>query len=115
MSATLTDIMGPQAIRAFHLERTCQENQGHTHHYNHVTVVTDGAIQVFFRKPGATEELVGPVIRHSDSRPYLLILANVEHRIKAVAPHTRYLCIYAHYDHEGVPVQEYAGVEAAYV
>lgn len=112
--SSLSEVLGPLALRHFSLEKPCQENQGHTHNYDHVTFVLSGAVRVFYCKPGESEE-TSKDFRHNDEQSYFLVLAGVEHRIKALEPNTRYACVYAHFDHEGVAVQEYVGAEAAYV
>ncbi len=115
MSNTLSEVLGPVALRRFDLLEVCQENQGHAHNYDHVTFVVRGAVKVFYRLPDEAEERESPVFRAGDERPYFLVKKDVHHRIKAVEPNTRYACVFAHHDHDGAAVQEYAGNEASYV
>lgn len=104
-------VLGPVAVRPFSLAKTCHENQGHTHHYDHVTFVQAGSLKVFWRKPGEAEE--------HESRPFkvgefFVVKAEVAHRVKALEDGTRYACVFTHRDFDGAVVQEHNGHLEAY-
>ncbi len=103
--------LGHKACRHFSLPRECQENQGHLHHYDHLTIVQAGAVKVFYRKEGEIQEQESHVFRCGEFFP---VMRNVYHRIKAMEPNTRYACVFDHRDHEGKSVQEYHGHDEAY-
>jgi quercetin dioxygenase-like cupin family protein len=108
-------VLGPVAYRAFSLPRECDANQGHAHNYDHITIVQAGAVKVFWRPAGdeAGPERESKVFRAGE---FFLVRAEVEHRIKALAPDTRYACVFTHRDFdEGAVVQEYNGHPDAYV
>jgi quercetin dioxygenase-like cupin family protein len=105
-------IFGPLAYRAFTLERECQENQGHTHNHDHVTFVRAGSLRVFSRTDPDGPEEGSRVYRAGD---FFLVRKDVYHRIKAMEPDTRYACVFAHRDADGLITREYEGYHAAYV
>lgn len=105
-------LLGPLALREFDLPAACQESHGHAHNYDHVTFVQAGAIRVYYRRPGEDHEHESIVFRAGE---FALILANVEHRIKALEPGTKYACVFPHRDADGLVVQEYQGHDEAYV
>ncbi len=100
-------VLGPVAYREFQLEQVCNENQGHQHNYDHITVVRRGSLKVFWGEP----EKESRVFRAGD---FFLVRANIAHRIKAMEPDTKYACVFTHRDHEGQVVQEYEGHLEAY-
>lgn len=103
--------LGPVAYRPFNLPEECQENAGHLHHYDHITVVQAGALKVFWRKDGEDVERESRVYHPGE---FFLVKADTYHRIKATKPGTRYACVFTHRDHDGLVVQEYEGHLEAY-
>lgn len=104
-------ILGPIAHRDFTLAKTCHENQGHAHHYDHVTFVQAGSVKVFWRKPGETVERESGPFKTGE---FFLVKAEVSHRLKALEDGTRYACVFTHRDFDGSVVQEYNGHLDAY-
>jgi quercetin dioxygenase-like cupin family protein len=96
--------LGPVAYRLFTLARTCDENVGHTHHFDHITVVQAGGVILFKKKPGKTAEKESGPYKPGD---FFLVLAGEEHRLKATQPNTRYACLFTHRDFDDAVVQEY--------
>ncbi len=104
--------LGPFAYRPFALDRECQENHGHTHNYDHMTFVQAGSVQVFGRSTPDGEEQESRTYKAGE---FFLIPKDMYHRIKAMEPNTRYVCMFAHRDGDGLVTQEYQGYEEAYV
>ncbi len=104
------DILGPVGVREFETQ-ICQAYQGHLHEHDHTTFVMRGAVQVFYRREGEEER---------ESRVYaaparFAVLKGVYHRIVALEEGTVYWCVFSHRDLDGLIVEEYAGVDMAYV
>ena len=97
-------------IRPNRLDGVGDKTVGHTHNFDHVTVVFTGAIHVVARLPN------GNVIERDFHAPaHCLIRADVEHEIKALEPNTVYWCVYAHRTPQGDVVQHETGWTDAYV
>lgn len=105
-------VLGPVAYRKFELPRECDENQGHTHNNDHITIVQAGSLVVYWRAPGEAAERESRAFRCGD---FFLVKAAVEHRLKALEPGTRYACVFTHRGFDGAVVQEYNGNASAYV
>ena len=106
------DLLGPVGIREMELPRQCQQNEGHLHNHDHTTFVMAGAVQVYYRREGETQEHQSIVYR---APARFAVLARVYHRIVALEPNTVYWCVFSHRDAEGLVVEEYLGNDAAYV
>lgn len=105
------DILGPVGVREMELPVPCQQNEGHLHNHDHTTFVMRGAVQVYYRRAGEDVERQS-VIYVAPAR--FAVLANTFHRIVALEPDTEYWCVFSHRDANGLVVEEYEGVEAAY-
>ncbi len=105
-------MMGPLAFRDFTLEAPCQQARGHTHNYDHVTFVQAGSVKVFYRLTPDGEEKESKIYKVGE---FFLVKKDVYHRIKALQPDTRYTCVFAHRDADGLVAEEYQGFEKAYV
>lgn len=108
----MIEVLGPLALRKFHLEKLCDVNEGHQHKYDHVTFVQRGRIVVLYRltvdgpEQESKEFKVGEMV---------LIKATVFHTIKAMEPNTKYVCVFTHRDFDsGEAIQEYNGNPEAY-
>lgn len=100
-------LVGPHGVRIHTLEKTCQESVGHTHNYDHNTVVVTGGIKVTTR---ATAD--GPIEIEQEYFPGSLpiyIAAHKFHTIKALADNTTYFCMFSHRDFGGMVTQTYSG------
>jgi hypothetical protein len=83
--------------------------QGHTHNFDHTSIVFTGAVRVRARLPNGTvieRDFVAPA--------HFLVRADVEHEITALADGTVFWCVYAHREPQGDVVQEYTGWDPAY-
>lgn len=105
--------LGHVAYRDFTLARECEENKGHLHHYDHLTVVRAGAVKVFWRKEGEPEsaERQSRVFRAGE---FFTVMRDTYHRIKAVEVPAKWACVYHHRDRNGLIVEEYEGHDEAY-
>lgn len=105
-------IDGPVACREFVLAHTCQENAGHKHAYDHVTVVNAGAVLVYVRGHAADPWTFRDRYERGE---FFTVNAGVEHRIKADADGTVYTCIFCHRGFgSDETVSQYNGNLAAY-
>lgn len=106
-------IEGPVARRKFVLEHKCQESVGHTHNYDHSTVVVCGGIRVTIR-----DSADGPVVSEQEYYPgsdLVFIANNKYHTIKALEDNTVYFCLFSHRDFNGLVTQKYMGNAGANV
>jgi hypothetical protein len=83
---------------------------GHTHQFDHTTIVFSGAIRVKFKLPG------GQIGEHDYHAPnHFLVRKEVEHEITALKDGTTVWCVYSHRDPQGEVVQIATGWPVAYV
>ncbi len=120
-------------IRPNRLDKAGDKTTGHTHNFDHVTIVFTGAIHVrAFRRAQIVKE-VGPddglgaeistpeyhdtLIAERDfhAPAHCLIRADVMHEITALEDNTVYWCCYAHRTPQGDVVQHETGWTDAYV
>lgn len=105
-------VMGPLTFRDMNLGGPCQQHSGHTHNYDHITFVQRGKVKVFTKPALDGEESEYGTYQAGD---FILIKKDVYHRIKALEEGTRYACVYAHRDADGLVAEEYGGFDNAYV
>lgn len=86
------------------------KTQGHTHNFDHTTIVYSGAVHVRAVTPD------GRVIERDFRAPaHFLVLAEVKHEITALEAGSTFWCVYAHREPNGDVVQEWNGWGDAYV
>lgn len=102
-------IVGPIGIRRFVAEKRCVAYEGHSHNYDHTTVVVRGRIRVTVERDGASE-LLGEFAQAGAVE----IKAGLVHTIKPLDDDTVWLCIFSHRDFDGLVTQEYHGNLKAY-
>lgn len=102
-------VSGNIFIRPNTLAKAGDVTGGHTHNFDHTTVVFKGAIRVKATLPD------GSVIERDFAAPaHCLIRADSMHEITALADDTVYWCVYAHREPQGDVVQEVTGWYEAY-
>jgi hypothetical protein len=102
-------VSGNIFIRPNTLPKVGDVTHGHTHNFDHTTVVFRGAVHVRATLPN------GAVIERDFTAPaHFLVRADVEHEITALADDTVYWCVYAHRDAQGDVVQTNTGWHEAY-
>lgn len=106
-------VVGPVGIREFHLETPCEAHEGHTHNYDHATIVISGRVKVSYGFEKDGRRVVGES-REFGPGECIAIKADVHHTVKALEPDTRYLCVFAHRDFGGLVSQSYVGNPKAY-
>jgi hypothetical protein len=101
--------------------------EGHTHTFDHTTVVFTGAVHVVKARPllsvDGTPKLDGngsPLLvvveeRDFEAPSHFLVEANAYHRITALKDGTQYWCVYSHREPQGDIVQHVTGWMDAYV
>ena len=78
--------------------------EGHTHHFDHTTILFTGSVSVVATAPDGTSHT-----QTFTAPAHFLILAQSTHEITALADNTEFWCVYSHRDAQGEVVQEYNG------
>lgn len=91
-----------------HFDRAGDSVQGHTHNFDHVTLILTGAVRIKYRRQTADGkiELQGEREFRAPNKLYdasaepafALIRANVMHEIIALEDNTHCWCVFAHRD-----------------
>ena len=97
-------------IRPNKLAKAGDRTDGHTHNFDHTTILFKGSFRITARLPNGTE-----VVREAQAPAHFLIRAEVSHEIVATADDTEYWCVYSHRTPQGEVVQEYDGWRESYV
>lgn len=105
-------ISGNIFLREMRLDRAGDVVEGHTHNFDHTTYVVRGAIQIETLGESATRSRV---IKASDGFNWVLIKADVNHKITALEDNTLAHCIYSHRNPQGEVVQAYDGWTPGYL
>jgi len=83
---------------------------GHTHNFDHTTIVFTGSVRVRATLVDGTE------VEETFAAPgYFLVKKDVTHDIEALEDDTVYWCVYSHRDAQGEVTQEANGWTAAYL
>jgi len=78
---------------------------GHRHHFDHTTFCLSGKLELsllretqvdIFDNPISAEVEKQWILTPEDETPWQLILAGRFHLLRALAPNTRYICVYSH-------------------
>ena len=83
--------------------------EGHTHNFDHVSIVFTGAVRVDAVLTDGRE-----VSAEFKAPAHCLIKAEVVHKITALEDGTNFWCVYAHRTPQADVVQEYPGWPEAY-
>lgn len=103
-------VSGNIMIRPNTLAKAGDVTQGHTHNFDHTTIVFRGGIHVKATLPS------GAVIERDFMAPsHCLIKSAVAHELTALSDDTEYWCVYSHRNPQGDVVQDYDGWLSAYV
>ena len=101
-------------IREMRFEKTGDVIEGHTHNFDHTTYVARGALKIeSLHEDGTVKQTA--IKRAGDGHNWVLIKADVTHRITALEDFSVGHCIYAHRNPQSEIVQEYQGWTPAYV
>jgi len=107
-------IVGPIGIHRHHLAAICEESHGHTHNYDHTTIVLAGRICIT-RENLIDGVWVASLPEEYDRGEAAYVPANEKHTIKALEPNAEWLCVFSHRDFDGLRTQRYThGNVAAY-
>lgn len=115
---------GPLGVREFHVAAACQQNKGHRHNHDHLTILGPGDWEIVFGEPvldSAGNEVLdqngNPTYRSEDRRKFnegeaVTILAGLHHHIKFLGrtdggKTSWYVCAFSHRDFNGVVVERY--------
>ena len=102
-------VSGNVFIRKNHMPSKGLIVNGHTHNFDHTTIVFSGGIHVKAKLPD------GRVIDRDFYAPnHCLIRAEVEHEITSLVDDTEFWCVYSHRTPQGDVVQEYTGFDKGY-
>jgi quercetin dioxygenase-like cupin family protein len=97
-------VSGNVFIRPNPLEKKGDSVDGHTHPFDHTTIVFKGAVHVVATGPNGElleQDFVAPA--------HFLVRANWCHQITALEDDTVFWCVYSHRTPQGDIVQEYSG------
>lgn len=114
-------VSGNVFIRPIALAKAGEKMDGHTHNFDHTTIVFTGAVRVVKRRPTNQMDASGrPIMvvvseKNLKAPASILIEANAHHEITAIENNSVLWCVYSHRDPQGDVVQEYNGWQAAYV
>lgn len=89
--------------------------EGHVHNFDHTTYVVRGALRFEQLDPVTGEVLKTIDKKASDGHNWVLIRAEMCHRITSLEEDSLGHCIYAHRNPQGEIVQEYDGWMASYI
>lgn len=87
---------------------------GHTHNFDHVTIVFKGKVHVSAWRPGPDNTKIPVAEQDFDTGSYFLVKADVCHDITFIED-GEFWCVYSHRDPQGEVVQEHNGWLRAYV
>ena len=102
-------VSGNVFIRRNLLEEVGDLVEGHTHAFDHTTIIFTGAVRIIAWQRG---EVIADRVFAAPA--HCLIRADVEHEITATEPHTEFWCVYSHRDSQARVSLEYTGWEPAY-
>jgi len=114
----MEQIIGPIGIRTMFFEKAGDVCQGHTHNFDHVTMVLTGGVRVRYSKEidgklvvqGERDFYAPKQVAGEGVHAFVLILKNIHHEITALEPYTHCWCVFAHRDfHTGEVVQDWNG------
>lgn len=97
-------ISGNIFIRPNTLDHAGQCVDGHTHNFDHTTIVFTGSVHVEATLPNG--EVKTGVF---EAPAHFLVKADVTHKITALVDNTVFWCVYSHRTPQGDIIQEYDG------
>lgn len=112
--------MGNIFIRPNEVEKAGDFIEGHKHNFDHVTLIRRGRFRIEVLEDISAAAVEGGAIPkvlkavEKSAGEYVLIRAELVHRLTALEDHSAFLCIYAHRTPQGDVVQEYTGWEHAF-
>lgn len=101
-------ISGNIFIRPTIMPRAGLVCDGHTHNFDHTTIVFRGAVHVKVTREDATVE------RDFHAPAHFLVTADAKHEITSLEDDTEFWCVYAHRTPQGDVIQVYDGFDGAY-
>jgi hypothetical protein len=102
-------VSGNIFIRPIHLQMVGQQIKGHTHNFDHTTIILTGSVNILVERPDKT------TYEQSVAAPnFLLIRAQYKHEITALEENTTLFCVYSHRTPQGTITLEATGWEKAY-
>lgn len=101
-------VSGNIFIRPMKFAKAGEKRPGHTHNFDHTTIVFKGAVKVRATLPDGRQ-----IERDFAAPSHFLVKAEVVHEITALADDTEAWCVYAHRNAQGDVVQEFTGWEDA--
>lgn len=102
-------ISGNVFIRPTTMPRKGLACLGHTHNFDHTTIVFRGAISVKVTRPNGEE-----MTKEFKAASHFLVCADSKHEITALEDDTEFWCVYSHRTPQGDVVQVATGFEEAY-
>lgn len=107
-------VSGNIFIREMDFEQFGGVVEGHTHNFDHTTYIVRGSVRIeSLNEDGSVKQSV--IKRAVDGHNWVLIKANVCHRLTQLEPNSMGHCIYAHRNPQAEIVQAYDGWTEGYV
>jgi quercetin dioxygenase-like cupin family protein len=106
-------IVGPLGIRRLELAKKCDVSEGHTHNYDHTTIVIRGGVICTYKYEKDGQIVEGESVEFRQGEAFE-VKARVHHTLKATEDNTIYYCCFSHRDLDGVVCQRYTGNAQAY-
>jgi hypothetical protein len=104
---------GNIAVREMKFEKVGDVVVGHKHNFDHTTYVAKGSLKI--EQLDENGSVIKSVIKDSSmGKNFVLIKAEVTHRITALEDNSIGHCIYAHRTPQGEVVQHYDGWKQSY-
>lgn len=102
-------VSGNIFIRETVFDQEGERADGHSHNFDHTTIIMAGAIHVKAKLPNGDVKQ-----REFTSGQHFLVRADVHHEVTALAANTCYWCVFSHRDPQGEIVQQFTGWERGY-
>jgi hypothetical protein len=107
-------VSGNIFIRPMTFDKAGAVVEGHTHNFDHTTYVVRGSVRI--EKLDAAGNVVQSIDKSaSDGHNWVLIKAEVCHRLTALTDDAHAHCIYAHRNPQGDIVHDYDGWTPGYL
>lgn len=89
-------------VRQNELKHAGEESLGHTHKFDHVSLLASGSVEV---------EIAGHPPKRFDAPTFIVIRKEYEHKFKALTDGVVWYCVFAIRDLDGQPIEDTFGVD----
>jgi len=113
-------VLGNIYVRKMYFAEAGDVMNGHTHNFDHTTIVFKGSVRVRYTKDGELKERIVSAPKSGKGKPtergegYFVVPKYIEHEIIALEDDTEAWCTFAHRGRHGEVVQDFEGYTEAY-